>query len=69
MPIRTVAFSGQQAPGTPHGVNFSSLSAPLLNSNGTAAFDAQLHLGGPGVTPENVNGTWVEGAGGLRLAK
>ncbi len=64
--VRTVALTGQQAPGTPSGVNYSSLSsAPRLNETGQTAFAA--NLAGPGVDSSNNGGIWSEGSGSLAL--
>ncbi len=58
--IRTVALSGQHAPGTPDGVNFDEFRFPVLNDAGQTAF---LASGGPGP----LNGVWSEGSGSLAL--
>jgi hypothetical protein len=63
--LRTVALSGQQAPGTPDGVNYSSFSAPVLNNAGQTAFHG--NLSGDGVDFRNDNGIWSEGSGSLAL--
>lgn len=56
-----VAREGNQAPGTPAGVNFSSFESPLLNAAGQIAFIATLT--GPGVDNTNDQGIWFEGGG------
>src|SRR5262245_8474261 len=38
--VRTVALSGQPAPGTPSGVSFSGFDGPSLNAVGQTAFSA-----------------------------
>jgi hypothetical protein len=64
--VRTVALSGQQAPGTPSGVNFSgSFSTPVLNDAGQTAFSA--FLTGSSVIFSNDAGIWSEGSGSLAL--
>jgi hypothetical protein len=67
--LRTVALSGQQAPGTPDGVNFSmpisSTVHPVLNDAGQTAFKATLT--GSGVDSTNNFGIWSEGSGSLAL--
>ena len=72
--VRTVALTGQHAPGTQEGVNFrffsysnSHLSAegPTLNSAGQSAFVAFLE--GPDVDGVNYSGVWSEGPGSLTL--
>ena len=66
--VRTVALSGQQAPGTASGVSYSDfgLSAlPVLNDAGQTAFYARLS--GGGVDSTNGEGIWSEGSGNLSL--
>jgi hypothetical protein len=75
--LRTVALSGQPAPGTPGGVSYSSLDSyyaggpfqivrgPVLNDVGRTAFRA--HLTGAGVDATNNQGIWSEGSGSLAL--
>ena len=64
--LRTVALSGQQAPGTSIGVNFDGVfSAPALNAAGQTAFFA--YISGTGVGPTNHTGIWSEGSGSLEL--
>jgi hypothetical protein len=59
--IRTVALSGQHAPGTPDGESFHSLNAPVLNDAGQTAFFAFR-------TPSlNSMGLWSEGSDSLAL--
>jgi len=63
--FRTVALSGQAAPGTPAGVQFSTLAFPALNDDGRTAFRATLL--GDGVDNSNNRGIWSEGTGSLLL--
>jgi hypothetical protein len=63
--LRTVALSGQPAPGTSSGVNYNSFSAPVLNDAGQAAFLS--NLSGYGVDLTNDRGFWSEGSGSLAL--
>ncbi|HMO84620.1 MAG TPA: hypothetical protein PKC18_06835 [Lacipirellulaceae bacterium] len=67
--LRTVALSGQPAPGA-DGAAVSSASAlpfgaPSLNASGQTAFHA--YLAGGGVTTANRSGIWSEGSGALGL--
>ncbi|MBA3483847.1 MAG: hypothetical protein H0T51_18740 [Pirellulales bacterium] len=65
--LRTVALSGQPAPGTPSMAGFNAFSyTPVLNAAGQTAFLATLQLGGD-VTTENQFGIWSEGGGALAL--
>jgi hypothetical protein len=75
--LRTVAFTGQQAPGTLSGVTYSSFGAyydsltgvffrgPVLNDAGQTAFRADVT--GIGVGSTNNQGVWSEGSGSLSL--
>jgi hypothetical protein len=65
--LRTVALSGQPAPGTAAGVTFSSFQfPPSLNDSGHTAF--QSFLAGTSVETTNDTGVWTEGGSGqLRL--
>jgi hypothetical protein len=65
--LTLVARRGNQAPGTPAGVNFIPFfSTPVLNGAGQAAFRGSLT--GTGVTGSNDSGIWSEGGGsGLAL--
>lgn len=68
--VRTVALSGQQAPGTAAGIVFSKFGFGgryfVFNNRGQVAFYGVLS--GPGTTSSNINGTWTEGRGsGLAL--
>ncbi len=59
-----IAREGQAAPGTPTGVVFASLSAEMAFSHqGDTAFTGTVT--GPGVTPENDEGLWAVGPGGV----
>src|SRR5262245_65285225 len=75
--LRTVALTGQPAPGTPGGVTYESFGAlnhpqddfdyggAVLNDAGQIAFRANLT--GSGVDSTNNQGVWSEGSGGLAL--
>jgi hypothetical protein len=65
--LALVARTGNQAPGTDPGVNFSFFSfSPVLNGAGQTAFSG--FLTGPGVDDINNRGIWSEGGGaGLAL--
>jgi hypothetical protein len=63
--VRTVALSGQPAPGTSGDVYYHDFLYPLLNAAGEVAFRAVL--GGSGVTSTNNGGIWSEGSGNLEL--
>jgi hypothetical protein len=69
--LALVARNGQQAPGTPSGVNFTfdilynNLDDVVFNDAGQTAFRANLT--GSGVTSENFYGIWSEGSSGLEL--
>ncbi len=69
-PLRTIALTGQIAPGAPSGQTYSAFSllgaaAPLLNEAGHVAFMAELT--GAGVTAANDRGIWSDAGGALRL--
>jgi len=67
--LRTVAFSGDAAPGMGVGVNFGSVNnfgVPVLNDAGQTAFVG--FLTGTGVSTDNRSAIWSEGGGnGLAL--
>ncbi len=64
--LRTVAFKGQRAEGTPNGVTYGTLtSLPVLNDFGETVFRATLV--GAGVTETTSQGIWSEGGGSLHL--
>jgi hypothetical protein len=64
--FRTVALSGDAAPGTGAGVNFDGFGSPVLNGAGQTAFVGVLT--GAGVNSTNDSGIWSEGGGsGLTL--
>jgi hypothetical protein len=74
--LRTVALTGQPAPGTAGGVTFESFGSyyfrdtkifrgPVLNDTGQTAFRANLT--GGGVDSANYQGVWSEGSGSLAL--
>ena len=65
LPTRTVALSGQSAPGV-EGASFRHFSSPALNTAGQTAFGASLVVGG-NVDSTNDSGTWSEGSGRLSL--
>ncbi len=50
--------TGDQAPGTASGAQFSTFSAPLLNNNSNVAFQANLKQGFGSVTSSNDAGIW-----------
>lgn len=60
-----VARKGEQAPGTPSGVNYGSFQSTALNDAGRLAFAAGLV--GDGVDSTNDSGLWVESSTGLNL--
>src|SRR3954468_8112166 len=64
--LRTVAVSGEAAPGTGTGVVFApNFGIPVLDNAGQAVFQAKL--AGNGVTTTNDAGIWSEGSGALTL--
>ncbi|MEZ6193652.1 MAG: hypothetical protein R3C45_20610 [Phycisphaerales bacterium] len=64
--FRTVALTGDAAPGTDPGVTFKSFRKGVsLNGLGQTVFQAVLQ--GPGVDSTNANGLWSEGSGALNL--
>lgn len=71
--LRTVALSGEQAPGTPAGVVFAAFESPfnsgfplpLIDDTGQVFHFA--FLAGPGVDPTNGHGLWVERGGASTL--
>ncbi len=75
--VRTVALSGQPAPGTPGDISFDSFAShydslagrffrgPVLNDAGQTAFRA--NISGSSVDASNNQGVWSEGAGSLAL--
>jgi hypothetical protein len=64
-PLRTVALSGQPAPGTAAGLAFDHLSAPQLDASGRTMFSG--NVAGAGITSENDTGIWIERGGNLTL--
>jgi len=62
--LRTIALTGQPAPGTTD-LEFAYVGPPILNEAGMLAFGATLS--GPGVTGRNNSGIWVFGDGLPRL--
>ncbi len=65
--LRTVALSGQPAPGTSSDVTFHSFEAADINGKGQVAFVANLTPNSGGVNADNDNGIWSEGDGSLGL--
>lgn len=63
---RTIAVTGQAAPGDPFGATFDSFGEVLLNPEGRVAFSAIL--AGTNVTTSNEEGIWSEDNQGLNLA-
>src|SRR5262245_32781629 len=74
--MRTVALTGQSAPGTAGGVTYESFGmfvhpdhfvygTPVLDDAGRVAFRANLT--GDGVDSTNNQGVWSEGSGSLSL--
>jgi hypothetical protein len=64
--VRTVAVTGQPAPGVPAGTVFRSFtSEPSLNNLGRTAFHAWIT--GGGVSDQNDTGIWSDGLGQLEL--
>jgi hypothetical protein len=64
--VRTVALTGQPAPGAPVGAMFHSFAdGPSLNNAGRTVFNAWM--AGEGVSEQNDNGIWSDGAGQLEL--
>jgi len=65
--LRTVALSGEAAPGTGEGVNFTVLFGPVLNNRGETAFKASF-FSNTGVNNDSGSGMFSEGSGnGLKL--
>ena len=60
--LSLVAREGSAAPGTDSGVNFSSLTSPVLNANGQVAFLAGVD--GTGVSFGNDQGIWAQNLSG-----
>ncbi len=65
VPMRTVALSGEQPPGTNANVRFLSFASPVIDASGGAAFGA--FLTGPAVSGTDDTGIWSEGSGALSL--
>ena len=66
-PIRTVAVTGDAAPGTAGGVFGDIYWGPVINENGQVAFQAELQSGIGGVSQTDDMGIWSEGPGTLSL--
>lgn len=56
--MHLVTRTGEHAPGTPAGVQFSDLGAPTLNAAGQVAFTASV--AGIGINSTNDFGIWVQ---------
>ncbi len=66
--LTPVAMSGDQAPGTPAGADFTAFGSPALNDSGRAAFVGALWPGSGGVISQvNDQGIWSQSPGGLAL--
>src|SRR5262249_4863364 len=63
--VRTVASTGDQAPGTGDGVTFFSVALPCINDNGDTAFVSTLS--GPGVNETNNAAFYSESSAVLTL--
>ena len=64
--LRTVALTGQSAPGTEAGVTFANFDPPLLDASGKTAFYAEL--AGPSIiVGENNASVWSDVGGSLAL--
>jgi hypothetical protein len=63
--LALVARTGDHAPGTPTGVNYSYVDAPRLNGAGQTSFWGVLR--GSGVDQTNDQGVWVERSGAVQL--
>ena len=62
--LRTVAFSGRQAPGFEDGSDFADFDSAVLNNSGSVAFYGDLSVAA-GARP--IKGIWSEGHGQLAL--
>jgi hypothetical protein len=60
--LRTVALTGQPAPGTEPGITFRGMRSPVINAKGEVAFLASL-FGAPDEL--RAKGIWSEGGGAL----
>jgi len=65
--LRTVALSGDHAPGTPADAVYGWFEVPAMNSSGQTAFNAHLRFSLGGVERGNERGIWSEGSGSLGL--
>jgi hypothetical protein len=63
--VRTVALSGDEAPGAPDGAVFSGFFYPSMNDLGEVLFFAVLEQGPGGVTTANDQGYWSDATGAL----
>ncbi|HWL94449.1 MAG TPA: thrombospondin type 3 repeat-containing protein [Phycisphaerae bacterium] len=64
-PVRTVALTGQQAPGTDDGVTFEQIAPGSIDAAGRVSISSTLV--GPGVNDDNQLGIWTEASGDLQL--
>ncbi len=62
---RTVAFTGDQAPGMEAGVEYRNVVSPVINQSGKIAF--RVRLEGPGITDENNGMLLLEQDGSLSV--
>jgi hypothetical protein len=65
--LRTVALSGNQAPGAPAGATFFSYAAPIINNSGDVGFFGRMTTGPGGVGNGNDSAFFLERAGTLEL--
>lgn len=65
--LAIIARSGNAAPGTGSGANYSLFDRIAINRNGEAAFRASLDISGPGVDLSTNDGIWSERGGNLTL--
>ncbi|MFN0132600.1 MAG: choice-of-anchor tandem repeat NxxGxxAF-containing protein [Phycisphaerales bacterium] len=62
---RTIALTGQPAPGFPAGVSFAALSDPRLDASGRVGL--WIELAGPGINATNNSGLWSERSAPLAM--
>jgi hypothetical protein len=65
IPLRVVAYTGQQAPGTSSSTTFVDFDAPVINNAGQTAFSGTVVQTG---SPSAQFGMWFEGADHLNVA-
>ena len=63
--FRTVAMTGEQAPGTDPGIVFRNVVSPVINQAGQVAFRGRVQ--GPGYVDDNDDGIWFDTNGTLNL--